>query len=208
MTRIALFGTSADPPTAGHQAILEQLSQGFDQVVVWASDNPFKIHQTPLYHRQEMLRLLIQDMPALKQNVALCTEFSDPKALITVKRASQRWPEAKLTFVVGSDLVPKLCQWYRIDAVLSQVQLLVIPRPSYPLVERDLEQLRSRGAKIGIAKFSGPDVSSSAYRDQGKAAGITPAVAAYIHHQGLYPCVDSGVLPVSEGNLPGPVVIP
>ena len=55
MTQIALFGTSADPPTSGHQAILLWLSQRFDKVVVWASDNPFKTHQTLLEHRMAML---------------------------------------------------------------------------------------------------------------------------------------------------------
>ena len=43
--RIALFGTSADPPTAGHQKILRWLSEGYDRVAVWAADNPFKCHQ-------------------------------------------------------------------------------------------------------------------------------------------------------------------
>lgn len=42
MTRVALFGTSADPPTVGHQAILRWLSEHYDQVAVWAADNPFK----------------------------------------------------------------------------------------------------------------------------------------------------------------------
>ncbi|MEY2856531.1 MAG: nicotinic acid mononucleotide adenyltransferase, partial [Cyanobacteriota bacterium] len=55
MKTIALFGTSADPPTIGHQTILQWLSQHYDRIVVWASDNPFKQHQTPLKFRSEML---------------------------------------------------------------------------------------------------------------------------------------------------------
>ena len=42
MKSVALFGTSADPPTSGHGAILGWLSQHYDQVAVWAADNPFK----------------------------------------------------------------------------------------------------------------------------------------------------------------------
>ena len=57
--KIALFGTSADPPTAAHQTILQWLSDHYDQVAVWASDNPFKENQTPLSHRMTMLALLI-----------------------------------------------------------------------------------------------------------------------------------------------------
>jgi cytidyltransferase-related domain len=71
MTKIALFGTSADPPTSGHQAILFWLSQRFDKVVVWASDNPFKNHQTLLEHRMAMLSLLIEEINAPKK-ILLC----------------------------------------------------------------------------------------------------------------------------------------
>ncbi|NET52841.1 MAG: nicotinic acid mononucleotide adenylyltransferase, partial [Merismopedia sp. SIO2A8] len=35
MTTLALFGTSADPPTAGHQQILRWLSYQYDHVIVW-----------------------------------------------------------------------------------------------------------------------------------------------------------------------------
>jgi len=189
---IALFGTSADPPTVGHQAILKWLGNHFQQVAVWASDNPFKAHQAPLAHRQEMLRRLIQDINPPNQNVAVYPELSDPKALNTVQLARQRWPDAEFTFVIGSDLVPKLTQWYRITAVLSQVQLLVIPRPGYPLKEQDLQQLQQQGGNIAIADFTGPDMSSTAYRDQGRTLGLTPSVVAYIHQEGLYECLNVG----------------
>jgi len=185
---IALFGTSADPPTMGHQAILRWLGEHFDQVAVWASDNPFKAHQAPLEHRQEMLRRLIQETSSLKQNIAVYPELSDPKTLNTVQRARQRWPNVNFTFVIGSDLVPKLTQWYRIEVVLSQVQLLVIPRPGYPLEAQDLQQLQQKGT-IAIADFTGPDMSSTAYRDQGNGFGLTPSVKAYIHQEGLYECL-------------------
>ncbi|MDE5114158.1 MAG: adenylyltransferase/cytidyltransferase family protein, partial [Trichodesmium sp. St15_bin1_1] len=55
MTKIALFGTSADPPTVGHKMIIEWLSQNFDKAVVWVSDNPFKYHETSLEQRAIML---------------------------------------------------------------------------------------------------------------------------------------------------------
>ena len=58
MTKIALFGTSADPPTKGHQAIIKWLSKNFEKVVIWASDNPLKNHQTFLEKRSKMLSIL------------------------------------------------------------------------------------------------------------------------------------------------------
>ena len=51
MQQIALLGTSADPPTRGHQALLEELLQLYPEVATWASDNPKKQHGAPLHLR-------------------------------------------------------------------------------------------------------------------------------------------------------------
>ena len=39
---VALFGTSADPPTMGHRALLLGLRRLYPLVATWASDNPLK----------------------------------------------------------------------------------------------------------------------------------------------------------------------
>ena len=56
---IALFGTSADPPSIGHQQILQWLDRHYDRVLVWVSDNPFKTHQANLSDRLKMMELTI-----------------------------------------------------------------------------------------------------------------------------------------------------
>lgn len=190
MTSIALFGTSADPPTAGHQAILIWLADHYDLVLVWASDNPFKLHQTPLPHRAEMLHLLIDEIDPPRQNIQLRQELSFPRAIKTVQQARQIWPDAALTLTIGSDLVAQLPRWYQIDDLLQQVKLLVVPRPGYAIHETDLALLRQKGAEITLAELAAPDVSSTAYREAGDADAITPPVEAYIHREHLYKCQD------------------
>ena len=39
---IALFGTSADPPTIGHEKILEELSKIYAHTICYVSNNPKK----------------------------------------------------------------------------------------------------------------------------------------------------------------------
>jgi nicotinate-nucleotide adenylyltransferase len=190
MMHIALFGTSADPPTAGHQKILNWLSYQFDEVAVWASDNPFKTHQTPLEHRAAMLQLLIVDIDPPRHNIHLHQELSSPRAIVTVQSARQCWPYAEFTLVVGSDLIPQLSRWYRAKDLFEQVKLLVVPRPGYPLHDSDLEQLRHQGANVAIADMTGLPVSSTAYREAGDPNAITPPVEAYIHREQLYECQD------------------
>jgi nicotinate-nucleotide adenylyltransferase len=191
MTKIALFGTSADPPTTGHQKILAWLSEHFDWVAVWASDNPFKSHQTPLEHRATMLRLTIQEIASPRHNIALDMELSHGRTLETVKVARQKWPDAQLVLGIGSDLIAQLPQWYRVEALLNQVDLLVVPRPGYAIDPAGLQQLRDLGATVSVADLGAPAVSSTAYRERQQSEALSAAIEAYIHREKLYACQDA-----------------
>ena len=188
MLNIALFGTSADPPTAGHQAILVWLSQHFDRVAVWAADNPFKSHQTPLTHRMTMLQLLINDINPPRHNLHLYPELSKARTIHTLEIAEARWMDANFTLVIGSDLVYQLPNWYQSEILLERVNLLIIPRPGFVPNEMALAELRRRGARLTIADLTGPDTSSTAYREHGDTDALTPPIEAYIHREHLYPC--------------------
>ncbi|MDJ0900512.1 MAG: nicotinate-nucleotide adenylyltransferase [Xenococcus sp. MO_188.B8] len=186
MNKIALFGTSADPPTAGHQTILKWLSEHYDLVIVWASDNPFKEHHTSLENRSKMLHLTIEEIDSAQDNISLCQELSDRRSLLTIQKARNIWQDGEFTFVIGSDLVSQISSWYHIEELLSQVKILVVPRPGYGMLESDLDALKNLGGNFSIATLNAPEASSTAYRLQGDHTVLTPAVAAYINQQNLY----------------------
>jgi nicotinate-nucleotide adenylyltransferase len=183
---IALFGTSADPPTIGHLEILRWIADRFDRGVVWAADNPFKGQQTPLEHRTQMLRLLVEELQL--PQVQVQPDLSHPRTLITVERAQQRYPEAKLTLVVGGDVARQLPQWFRVEELLQKVNLLVVPRSGYSVTDLELQRLRQLGATVAIAPISVPGVSSTAYRECHDGDGIPQVVQAYIDREQLYQC--------------------
>ncbi len=197
---IALFGTSADPPTWGHQAILAWLGQHYAHVAVWAADNPFKTDQTPLHHRQAMLTALVQDlmqdlmqgMDPPVETVRVYPDLSHRYTIATVERARDRWPGRALALTVGSDLVEQLPQWYRATELLTQVSLVVVPRPGHAIAPTALDRLRQLGTTVTLADLEGLDVSSSAYRRKKDPATLPPAVVAYIRHHHLYPRPHAG----------------
>ncbi|HEY9825642.1 MAG TPA: nicotinate-nucleotide adenylyltransferase [Stenomitos sp.] len=186
MVRIALFGTSADPPTIGHQAILEHLAVRFDEVAVWAADNPFKSQQTPLVHRQAMLELLVQALHAQYPNLQLYPHLGDARTIQSVRIAQQQWPQAELTLVVGSDVLTSLPSWYCVRELLTLIHLLVVPRPGAPLTDVALASLQKLGSCFKVADFSGPDVSSTAHRQAKTTDELIPAIADYIQTHHLY----------------------
>ena len=111
--RIALFGTSADPPTRGHQALLEQLLHRYDHVATWASDNPMKQHGAALSVRAMLLKALVGQLNSA--NLDLAQDLSSPFTMVTLRRAHQRWPQHNLVFVVGSDLAAQIPHWKQAD---------------------------------------------------------------------------------------------
>ena len=186
--QIALFGTSADPPTYGHLEILTWLSKRYDRTAVWASDNPFKRDQTPLDDRTEMLRLLVTLSGESLETLQVYPELSDLRTIITYNRAVKVWPNAKFTFVLGADLLPQLPTWYQAEELLAAVDLLVIPRSGYQILDSTIDKIKSLGGTLEIANLITPNVSSSAYRYDMAPNTVPTIVQSYIQQQELYPC--------------------
>ncbi|HIK46892.1 MAG TPA: nicotinic acid mononucleotide adenylyltransferase, partial [Leptolyngbyaceae cyanobacterium M65_K2018_010] len=155
------------------------------------ADNPFKEHQTALSDRFRMLELLIDELPVPPGRVQFHPELSHMRSIVTIERAQQRWPEAEFSLVVGSDLVTQLPRWYRAEDIFAAVEILVVPRPGYPLTETGLQALRQH-TPVTVAELPQQiDVASSDYRQAEAELTLTPAVQAYIAQHHLYPCPEN-----------------
>ena len=187
MNKIAIFGTSADPPTIAHKSILEWLADHFDLVAVYASNNPFKDHSTNLSERSEMLKLLIKDLNISKNNVIFCQEISDRYSLNTIKKAREKWGNsAKFYLVIGSDLIDQIHKWYRIEELLKKVTIMVMPRPNFSITPETLAMLKNLGGKYEIAEVNLPAVSSTKYRHENDTDLISQSVKSYIEQKKFY----------------------
>ncbi|APB34952.1 nicotinate (nicotinamide) nucleotide adenylyltransferase [Gloeomargarita lithophora Alchichica-D10] len=182
--RLALFGTSADPPTLAHRQIIQWLAQAFDLTLVWAADNPLKTGQTPLGHRMAMLDCLLQELG--ESQVQLWPELSHRFTRVSVARAQVQWPQASLTLALGADLLPQLPRWHQAEALFPQVGVVIIPRPGYSLAPAALDWLHQHSPRVSIAPISVPDWSSRAFREGQRPDELSPAVLAYIRCHQLY----------------------
>ena len=95
-SQLALFGTSADPPTVGHRAVLAGLMQLYPRVCTWASDNPMKQHGAPLGMRAQLLQALVNEIGDAR--LQLEQNLSSPFTVTTLKRAQTLWPRGKTAF--------------------------------------------------------------------------------------------------------------
>ena len=181
---IALFGTSADPPTLGHQALLTGLLRRFPRVATWASDNPMKEHGAPLPERAALLAALVAALndPCLEH----AQELSSPWAITTLERAGRRWPQANLVFVVGSDLVPQIPRWKAAGELLRRCRLAIVPRHGWPVAPASLEQLAVLGGQFEQLPLAIPATASSSVRDQPRREQVPEAVWPVLLKHNLY----------------------
>ncbi len=189
--RVALFGTSADPPHVGHQSILTWLAEDFDQVAVWAAENPYKKKQSPLGDRAEMLRLLIETLPN-KESVEVYQSLSDRYSIHSIARARQIWPNAQFTLVVGADLVEQLPKWYQAKEIFEQVEILVFPRPGYTIGGPALAALQQQATVTIAHPPTQYNIASSSYRATNCSEvpdDLPPVIQRYISEHDLYPCL-------------------
>ena len=181
---IALFGTSADPPTLGHQALLKELTKIFPKVITWASDNPDKKHQIPLTKRTQLLRILVKKISNPK--LELIQELSSPRTIHTLKKAFQLWPEATFSFVIGSDLAVQIPTWLNAKSILDKAKIAIAIRDGWPISDIQLEEIEKLGGEIEVLPFNIPESSSSEFRERPQEGLVPSELVPILLKENLY----------------------
>ena len=185
---IALFGTSADPPTLGHEALLSELTQIFPKVITWASDNPEKTHQIPLLKRTQLLRILVKKIS--HPRLELVQELSSPRTIYTLKKAFQLWPEASFSFVIGSDLAVQVPKWLNAKSILKRASIAIAMRDGWPIDDQQLEEIKKLGGAIDLLPCHIPESSSSKFRERPQEILLPEELLPLLLEDNLYGLAD------------------
>lgn len=144
MTAVVLYGGSFEPPHKGHLHVLHIVSQEliFDKLLLIPNgQSPLKdsVHFNP-QQKMDLLSLFINDcvsqIPHLTGKLQLCEyELGTDVSQYTVDTVSalfNLYPNvSKWYFVIGSDQLFNLENWFNIESLLQQVHLVVIQRHVY-----------------------------------------------------------------------------
>ena len=185
---IALFGTSADPPTRGHEAVLSELTKIFPKVITWASDNPDKKHQVPLLKRTQLLRILVKKISHPK--LELVQELSSPRTIHTLTKAFQLWPEASFSFVIGSDLTVEVPKWLNAKSIINKATIAIAMRDGWPISDKQLEEIKNLGGEIDLLPFNIPESSSSKFRERPQEILLPEELLPLLLEENLYGLAD------------------
>jgi nicotinate-nucleotide adenylyltransferase len=202
--RLGLFGGSFDPVHLGHlhAARAAQEAFGLDRVVfVPAARPPHKPGRVLASgeDRMAMLERALAGQASWSVSDLELRRSGPSYTLDTVRdlaRAVGEPEEASLFMILGSDNLPGLPEWSRVEELLARVQPIVIFRTGVEVSQlTELESRLSAAAlerlRAGFLELPPLDASSTEIRENvrsGLEPGVqlSPEVREYIREKGLY----------------------
>ena len=190
--RIGIFSGTFDPVHKGHVAFALQAIEAanLDKVYFAPEVKPRrKLHITHIAHRVAMLKLAVRSQPKLGVLELPERYFS---AAVTVPKLQQKFPDAELVLLLGSDLFEHMNHWPQVELLLQKFELLVGARGLYE-VSQVLEyanQLPSQPRKLQVLDSIERELSSKTIREamthHKTPQGILKSVEHYAHKHWLY----------------------
>jgi len=181
---IALFGTSADPPTIGHKKILEELSKIYAFTISYVSNNPKKKHIEDISIRSHLLKTLIDDLDNPK--ILFNQKVSSQWAVESIKKCKEIYKFNDLDFVIGSDLIKDIFYWRNFDKIILEVSFFIILREGYPVESNTLKMLETYRVKFKISTIKTPNISSSKFRLNFNCSNLPSSLIDIVKKNNLY----------------------
>ena len=182
--KIALFGTSADPPTIGHKKILEELSKIYAFTISYVSNNPTKKHIEDISIHSHLLKTLIEDLdnPKIVFNQSVSSQW----AVESIKKCKEIYEFNNLDFVIGSDLIKDIFYWKNFDKIILDVSFYIILREGYPVESNTIKMLETYKVKFKISTIKIPETSSSNFRLNFNCSNLPTSLIDIVKNNNLY----------------------
>ena len=181
---IALFGTSADPPTIGHEKILEGLSKIYAHTICYVSNNPKKKHKEDIAIRSQLLKTLIEDLDDCK--ILFDQSVTSKWAVESIKKCKKIYEIDNLDFVIGSDLIQDIFCWKNFEKIIKEVSFFIILREGYPVESNTLKMLETYKVKFKISSIKIPNISSSKFRLNFNYSNLPSSLIDFVKKNNLY----------------------
>jgi nicotinate-nucleotide adenylyltransferase len=197
--RIAIYGGSFNPPHIGHaeaaRAACEALKP--DKFLVIPTYVPphkeLEKNSPGPEERLEMCRLAFGDLPGVKVSDMEIKREGKSYTAETVDALMEKYPNAEICIVMGTDMFLSFKSWYRWQYMLENCTLAVLSREDFD--RREIERFRDEleaeyDANIILIPHTPLPMSSTEIREKLRrglgADQLSEAVYAYIIRKGFY----------------------
>ncbi|MCJ7793038.1 MAG: nicotinate-nicotinamide nucleotide adenylyltransferase [Candidatus Marinimicrobia bacterium] len=194
--RIAVFGGSFDPITDAHLKVIAEIIHAEMADEVWVIPcGPRKdknLVACPL-DRLIMCHLAVDAsfgsrFPVLVKEIEIFEKEAIPTYQL-MTRLQKENPHFSFKFVIGSDLIPQIKDWYEGEKLQQEVNFLVIPRPGYEKkkVPKNFIWLAAPDLQLAHTQLTSTEIRKRLGKDFSLVEGLIPApVLAHIIRNKLY----------------------
>ena len=188
---IIVFGGAFNPPTIAHLAIYHHILKHLpcsNFIYLPVSNLYTKRSLASNFHRLEMLKLMIKDLP--KASISTM-EFDDSDYLGTYQsliRFQDNYPNEEIVFVIGADNLAKLHKWINAESLLSDFRFVVINRSHTDIKKAIMDNpaLTKHIDNFIILPDFDIEISSTTFRENFDQSLVTDEVYHYIQIHQLY----------------------
>ncbi|MCL1922052.1 MAG: nicotinate-nucleotide adenylyltransferase [Kiritimatiellaeota bacterium] len=201
MRRIGIFGGSFNPIHNGHLLAMQSAVEtvGLDKLLVTPCYvSPFKRGAQDMASGTDRMAM-VQGAVAGDARFEPCwveLERGDVSyAVDTVRQLQARYPDARLSLVIGMDTLRDLHLWHKADELVTLCDVITVQRPGFDETPapRDLgfpldvaHRLLARIIRGRLCEISSSEIRQRVAAGQPIRYLVPPAVEAYIREHGLY----------------------
>lgn len=189
--RIGVFGGTFDPIHVGHLVAAREALHALDldRVIFVPAARPWqKEASADAEDRYMMVSFALPYHSSFALSRIELDRAGPTYTADTLEVFRERWPEAGLFFIAGSDAIAKLEGWERFDALAGLAEMVAVSRPG---AEPELPDERPGWPRVHRVQIPGIDVSATMVRERVRTGRpidflVLPEVARYVRANGLY----------------------
>ena len=188
MTRIGLLGGTFDPPHLGHLVAAETARDvlGLDEVRWLVAGRPWmKGDETSVDHRLAMVQAAVAADDAMVVDDRETRRNGPTYTADTLAELARESPEARWTFLLGTDAAASLPRWHRIEEAIDLADWAVVSRPEAPWPDHELAD-RLQRVPIPALAISSTDLRARVAAGRSIRYLVPEPVRDHIRHHRLY----------------------
>jgi nicotinate-nucleotide adenylyltransferase len=189
---LAILGGSFNPIQLGHIVLAQSALSHADQVLFMPLGNPAhrEMNDPGKEIRYSMVQAAIQNLPGLEVSRLEIDSLEKSYTFNTLKKLQQKFPNDKLSWIIGADQAIKFADWYKGEEILKLASLLVADRTNISRASI-LESFPYSLDRLHFFEMPLVDISSTVVRERIKQGAninhmVPLGVSKKIYQEGLY----------------------
>ena len=189
--RVGFFGGTFDPLHCGHIEMARAAAlhlQLHSVIFVPTRQNPLKEEAPRVSDRQrvDMIRTGIRQFPRFDVWEGELDREGPSYTLHTIRHIEQVYPNSHLFWIIGTDQLGQLRDWYGIDELVNRVGFIVVHRPGFKMEWPGIPGLHLYPVNNPLSSISSTRIRQRIQCGKPIAGWVPAGVEAYIRQNGLY----------------------